>query len=249
MQSSQHSIAPPPDMSSNPTQPGMFFASSTQPDTAPTPTPTPGSIPAVTFSRTPTPTSSPSPLWPPQDIVEFTPPVDVEIRRRGMGRSTKLAVFPIKQSLYHIGAIVFGNTLCIVFVIVCLYTASQHDSISAWEKRGFNFSLILFTAILSLGIGNFVDELGLLSRGKVLATNAHTELSVQTPHLSPFTSHFSSQLLSLYYKHLFSIVVELYANAIPNCFADGIDCLYNPWINVWRSPPAETSHIPTPCDV
>lgn len=180
MQSPQHNYAPPPEMSSTFAQSDMSYPF-TQPGMSATYTPS--SIPASTFSPVPTPTSSPTPLWHPRDMVGFSPPTEDEIRRRGMDRSTKLVAFPIKQSLSHIGAIVLGNTICVILIVVCLYTASERESISVWEKRAFNFSVILLTAILSLGIGNFVDELGLLSRGKVLATNAHSELSVQTPYL------------------------------------------------------------------
>ena len=182
MQSPQHNFGPSPDMSSTSTQPGISYAFN-QPDTALTYTPS--ATPAPTLSRNPTPVSSPAPLWPPQDTTGFSASIDNEIRRRGMDRSTKLAAFPVRQSLYHIGVIILGNTICIVLIVICLYAASHQDGITAWEKRAFNFSVILLTAILSLGTGNFVDELGLLSRGKVLATNAHTELSVQTPYLSP----------------------------------------------------------------
>ena len=101
------------------------------------------------------------------------------------GDYAKVLRFPVKQSSFHIGAIILGNTFSLALIIICLHGTAQQESMNQWEKRAFNFAIILLSAILSLGIGYLLDQLGLLARGQVLASNPHTELSVREcePHL------------------------------------------------------------------
>ncbi|KAF8417393.1 hypothetical protein EV426DRAFT_623297 [Tirmania nivea] len=94
------------------------------------------------------------------------------------GDCAKVLRFPVKQSAFHIGAVILGNTFVIAMIMICLHGAAQKEGLSEWEKRAFNFAIIMLSAILSLGIGYLLDQLGLLARGQVLASNPHTELSI-----------------------------------------------------------------------
>lgn len=92
--------------------------------------------------------------------------------------SALLPKFPIKRALSHILILILGNTIILLLIIISLYATARKESIDQWGKRAFNFAVILLSAILSWGIGNLLDQLGLLARGGVLAANAHTEISV-----------------------------------------------------------------------
>jgi len=107
----------------------------------------------------------------------------------------KVLRFPVKQSAFHIGAIILGNTITMALIVICLYRATREESMNQWEKRVFNFAIIMLSAVLSLGIGYFFDQLGLFSRGQVLASTPHTELSVRWPHLFGFALIFSMSCL------------------------------------------------------
>lgn len=96
-----------------------------------------------------------------------------------MPKAVLLLRFPVKQSTIHIGSIVLGNVCTMGLIVLCLYVTARENSMSEWEKRVFNFTLLLLSAILTLGIGHLLDRLGLLARGQMLASNAHTELSIR----------------------------------------------------------------------
>lgn len=106
-------------------------------------------------------------------------PKDVQDENTQPGNYAKVLRFPVKESAFHIGAIILGNTFSLALIIICLHGTAQKESMNQWEKRAFNFAIIMLSAILSLGIGYLLDQLGLLARGQVLASNPHTELSIR----------------------------------------------------------------------
>ena len=111
----------------------------------------------------------------------------------------KVLRFPVKQSVIHISAIIVVNTLSIALIIICLHGATWKQSMNEWGKRAFNFVIILLSAILSLGIGYLLDQLGLLARGQVLVSNPHTELSVHGPTCLASLPYFLLLILICYH--------------------------------------------------
>jgi len=143
-------------------------------------TPFVGTAPISTVHQGPTFAQDP----PGTKLVEQYMAVDLENSRDenpppGDHDHAKVLRFPVKQSAFHIGAIILGNTFSLALIIICLHGTAQQESMNQWEKRAFNFAIIMLSAILSLGIGYLLDQLGLLARGQVLASNPHTELSVR----------------------------------------------------------------------
>jgi len=63
------------------------------------------------------------------------------------------------------------------------------DNLTQWEKLSFNTMILLLSAILGVGIGFLLDQIGLLARGTILQSKSYsvkevcTSVPVTVPHI------------------------------------------------------------------
>jgi hypothetical protein len=63
--------------------------------------------------------------------------------------------------------------LAIVFLVASLFGFSKVGHLDKWEQRGFNSLAILFTGIMSLGLGSLVGYMGSMIRWPLLARTTY----------------------------------------------------------------------------
>ena len=117
--------------------------------------------------------------WSSEKPHESPEPPELPATRNPYTNRITLLRFPVKESLFHVGKFVLGNTLVIGTISLCLWGTSWKEDLTEWGKRCFNVGIMMLSAILSFGIGYLLDQLGILARGQLLASNAHTPLSVK----------------------------------------------------------------------
>jgi hypothetical protein len=57
-----------------------------------------------------------------------------------------------------------ATCIAIILLVACLSIFSSFGTLGRWEQRGFNTLAILFTGIMSLGLGSLVGDLGFMLR-------------------------------------------------------------------------------------
>ena len=83
------------------------------------------------------------------------------------------------RSAILLGAIIAGNCLCSGFIALCLWGFSTINHLSPWQKRAFNALSLLLSGVLGFGIGFLLDRIGLLARGTLLQSKAHSVKEVR----------------------------------------------------------------------
>jgi len=71
-----------------------------------------------------------------------------------------------------------GSFIFSVIIIAILYSFSQKDSLSRWQKRWFNVLAIFFSSLVSLSIGSLLGLLGSMLRWPLLARRLHKPADV-----------------------------------------------------------------------
>ncbi|KAF8243857.1 hypothetical protein K440DRAFT_605725 [Wilcoxina mikolae CBS 423.85] len=66
-----------------------------------------------------------------------------------------------------------ATSLAIIFLVASLFGFSKVGHLDKWEQRGFNSLAILFTGIMSLGLGSLVGYLGSMIRWPLLSRTSY----------------------------------------------------------------------------
>jgi len=86
----------------------------------------------------------------------------------------------------HTSAVVKRSSaigLAIVFLVASLFGFSKVGHLDKWEQRGFNSLAILFTGIMSLGLGSLVGYMGSMIKWPLLARGTYGARDVSAGRL------------------------------------------------------------------
>jgi len=72
-----------------------------------------------------------------------------------------------------------ATCLAVILLVACLSAFSRLGPLDKWQQRGFNALAILFTGIMSLGLGSLLGYLGSMLRWPLLASATYKTKDVR----------------------------------------------------------------------